>query len=66
MKFCNLSDGSSSFFAFSRPSQTFCLRPDVRVHVLHEQAVHPGPARSLFQSRVLFSVFPVLGPVHYG
>ena len=61
MKFCSLSDDSFSFFAFSRPSQTFCLRPDVRVHVLHEQAVHPGPARFLFQSRSCFPYFQCWG-----
>ena len=45
MKFCSLFDGSFSFSAFSRPSQTFCLRPDARVHELHEQAVHPSGPR---------------------
>ena len=45
MKFCSLFDGSFSFSAFSRPSQTFCLRPDVRVHVLLELVVHPHGSR---------------------
>ena len=57
----SLFDGSFSFSAFSRPSRTFCLRPDARVHVLHEQAVHPGPARFLLQSRSCFPYFQCWG-----